>query len=54
MFYERFSENLTLQALSFGGGRNGQLDLVVSANDDPIRRAAACALLQQPSLRSME
>ena len=47
VFYERFSENLTLQALRFGG--NGQLDLIVSANDpDPIRRAAAVALLQQP------
>jgi hypothetical protein len=49
MFYERFSENLTLQALRFGGGENGQLDLVVSANEtDPARLAAALALLQQP------
>lgn len=47
MFYERFSENLTLQALRFGG--DGQLDLIVSANEtDPVRRAAALALLQQP------
>lgn len=47
MFYERFSENLTLQALRFGG-EGGQLDLIVSANDtDPIRRAAALILLQQ-------
>ncbi|HKP70319.1 MAG TPA: TonB-dependent receptor, partial [Pyrinomonadaceae bacterium] len=35
MFYERFSENLTLQAQRFGGD-GGQLDLVVSANEtDP-------------------
>jgi hypothetical protein len=33
MFYERFSENLTLQALRFGGGEGSQLDLVVSANE---------------------
>src|SRR6185436_11643146 len=38
MFYERFSENLTLQAERFGGGPNSQLDLVVSANEtDPVR-----------------
>lgn len=48
-FYERFSENLTLQALRFGGDENGQLDLLVSANEtDPVRLAAALALLQQP------
>ncbi|MEO6335080.1 MAG: carboxypeptidase regulatory-like domain-containing protein [Pyrinomonadaceae bacterium] len=47
VFYERFSENLTLQALRFGGTE--QLDLVVSANEtDPVRRAAALVLLQQP------
>jgi len=47
VFYERFSENLTLQALRFGGTE--QLDLIVSANEtDPVRRAAALALLQQP------
>lgn len=47
LFYERFSENLTLQALRFGGGE--QLNLVVNANDpDPVRRAAAIALLDQP------
>ena len=47
VFYERFSENLTLQALRFGGTE--QLDLIVSANEtDPVRRAAAIALLQQP------
>jgi hypothetical protein len=46
MFYERFSENLTLQAERFGG--DGQLDLIVSANEtDPVRRAAALTLLQQ-------
>jgi hypothetical protein len=47
MFYERFSENYTLTAERFGG--EGQLDLIVSANEtDPIRRAAALALLAQP------
>ncbi len=47
LFYERFSENLTLQALRFNGSE--QINLVVSANDpDPARRAAAIALLQQP------
>ncbi|HQX54642.1 MAG TPA: TonB-dependent receptor [Pyrinomonadaceae bacterium] len=47
VFYERFSENLTLQAERFNGTR--QLNLIVSANDpDPIRRAAALALLSQP------
>jgi hypothetical protein len=46
VFYDRFSENLTLNALRFGG--NGQLNLVVNANDpDPVRQAAAIALLQQ-------
>lgn len=47
VFYDRFSENLTLTALRFNG--TNQLNLVVSANDpDPTRRAAAIALLQQP------
>ncbi|HMQ02817.1 MAG TPA: TonB-dependent receptor [Pyrinomonadaceae bacterium] len=47
IFYDRFSENLTLQALRFNG--TSQLSLSVSANDpDPVRRAAAIALLQQP------
>jgi hypothetical protein len=47
VFYERFSENLTLQAKRFGG--DGQLDLIVSANEtDPVRLAAALALLLQP------
>lgn len=46
VFYDRFSENLTLQALRFNGSE--QLNLVVSTSDpDPIRRAAAIALLQQ-------
>ena len=45
-FYDRFSENLTLQALRFNGIE--QVNLVVSANDpDPVRRAAAIALLSQ-------
>ncbi|MEJ7847000.1 MAG: carboxypeptidase regulatory-like domain-containing protein [Pyrinomonadaceae bacterium] len=47
VFFDRFSENLTLQALRFNGSE--QINLVVSANDpDPVRRAAAIALLQRP------
>ena len=47
VFYDRFSENLTLQALRFNG--TSQLNLLVNAIDsDPVRRAAAIALLQQP------
>ncbi len=47
IFYDRFSENFTLQAERFDGTR--QLDLVVSANDpDPARRQAAITLLNQP------
>ncbi|MEP7213284.1 MAG: TonB-dependent receptor [Acidobacteriota bacterium] len=47
VFYDRFSENLTLQALRFNGSE--QLNLIVSSTDpDPVRRAAAIALLQQP------
>lgn len=47
VFYDRFSENLTLQSLRFNGVN--QLNLIVSANEtDPIRRAAALALLNQP------
>lgn len=47
VFYDRFSENNTLQALRFNGSE--QLNLVLSANEaDPIRRAAAIALLSQP------
>ncbi|MGB7209844.1 MAG: carboxypeptidase regulatory-like domain-containing protein, partial [Pyrinomonadaceae bacterium] len=47
IFYDRFSENLTLQSLRFNG--TSQLNLIVNANDaDPVRRAAAIALLQQP------
>ncbi len=46
MFYDRFSENLTLNALRFSGSE--QLNLIVNANDpDPVRQAAAIALLQQ-------
>jgi hypothetical protein len=49
IFYDRFSENLTLQALRFNGSSSSQLNLVVNADDpDPVRRAAALALLQQP------
>lgn len=47
IFYDRFSENLTLQALRFNG--TNQLNFNVNANDpDPVRRAAALALLAQP------
>ncbi len=47
IFYDRFSENLTLQAERFDGST--QFNYVVSANEtDPIRRAAALALLAQP------
>ncbi|MEO8648222.1 MAG: TonB-dependent receptor [Acidobacteriota bacterium] len=47
MFYDRFSENLTLTAQRFNGSE--QINLVVSANEvDPVRRAAALALLAQP------
>ncbi|MGI8788983.1 MAG: carboxypeptidase regulatory-like domain-containing protein [Pyrinomonadaceae bacterium] len=47
VFYDRFSENLTLQAERFNG--TNQLSLIVSANDpDPIRRQAAINLLSQP------
>ncbi len=47
IFYNRFSENFTLQADRFNGVN--QLSLLVSANDsDPVRRAAAIALLAQP------
>lgn len=47
IFYDRFSENLTLQSIRFDGTR--QLNYVISANDpDPVRRAAAISLLSQP------
>jgi hypothetical protein len=47
IFYDRFSEGLTLQAQRFNG--SNQLELIVNANDpDPKRRSAAIALLQQP------
>ncbi len=47
VFYDRLSESLTLSALRFNG--TNQINLVVSANDpDPVRRAAAIALLGQP------
>lgn len=46
LFYDRFSENLTLQAQRFNGSE--QLSLFVNSFDpDPVRRAAAIALLQQ-------
>ena len=47
VFYERFSENFTLQAERFDG--ISQLNLLVSANEtDPVRRQSALALLDQP------
>lgn len=47
IFYDRISESLTLQAARFDGV--SQLNLLVSANEtDPVRRAAALALLAQP------
>ncbi len=47
VFYDRFSENNTLQTLRFNGVT--QLSLLVNANDvDPVRRAAALVLLAQP------
>lgn len=46
VFYDRFSENNTLAAERFNGVN--QLNLIVSANEtDPVRRAAALALLAQ-------
>ncbi len=46
IFYDRFGENLTLQARRFNGSE--QLSLLVNSFDpDPVRRAAAIALLQQ-------
>ena len=48
MYYDRFSQNLTLQARRFNGVE--QLSLIVNSTDpDPVRRAAAIALLQQPT-----
>jgi hypothetical protein len=47
VFYDRFSENLTLQAERFNG--ENQLSLLVLSNDpDPARQAAARMLLAQP------
>lgn len=47
MFFERFGENNTLQALRFNGIE--QINLRVSANEtNAARRAAALALLDQP------
>ena len=51
VFYERFGQNNTLQALRNNG--INQLNLLVSANDpDPARRAIAIALLAQPVFTS--
>lgn len=46
IFYDRFSEGLSLQAQRFNG--TNQLNFLVNANDpDPIRRQAALTLLDQ-------
>lgn len=46
VFYDRFSENLVLNAERFNGAN--QLNYVLSVNDpDPVRQAAAIALLSQ-------
>jgi hypothetical protein len=48
VFYDRFSENFTLQADRFDGV--SQLNLFVNGNEtDPILKAAALALLAQPT-----
>jgi hypothetical protein len=47
VFFDRFSENFTLQANRFDGTQ--QLSYTVSSfESDPVRRAAAIALLSQP------
>ncbi len=47
LFYDRFSENFTLQANRFDGTQ--QVNFNLSANEtDPVRRAAAITLLSQP------
>lgn len=47
IFYERFSENLTLQTIRFDGTR--QLSYSVTSFDpDPVRKAQAIAILSQP------
>ncbi|HVE57766.1 MAG TPA: hypothetical protein VNB22_13120, partial [Pyrinomonadaceae bacterium] len=47
VFFDRFSENLTLQANRFDGTQ--QLNYIVNANDlDPVVRQASIALLSQP------
>ena len=46
IFYDRLSENLTLQAERFNG--SSQLNLIVNSLDpDPVRRAASIQLLSQ-------
>jgi len=47
IFYERFSENLTLQTIRFDG--TSQLSYNVNSFEtDPVRRAQAIAILSQP------
>jgi len=47
VFYDRISDNLTLQSERFNG--ENQLNLIVSQTDpDPVRRAIAIGLLTQP------
>ncbi|HEY0430068.1 MAG TPA: carboxypeptidase regulatory-like domain-containing protein [Pyrinomonadaceae bacterium] len=47
IFYDRFSENLTLQANRFDGAQQLNFN-IFSAETDPVQRAAAIALLSQP------
>jgi len=47
VFYDRFSENFTLNAERFNG--SNQLNFVINSLDpDPVRRAVALSLLSQP------
>ena len=47
VFYERFSENLSLQAIRFNG--SNQFNYIVNSNDpNPVFRQAAQTLLNQP------
>lgn len=47
VFYDRFSENLTLQSLRFDGVQQLNYN-ITSSESDPIRRQQAIALLSQP------
>jgi hypothetical protein len=47
IFYDRFSESLTLQTNRFDGAQQLNFN-IFSAETDPVQRAAAIALLSQP------